>query len=125
CFFFQAEDGIRGRNVTGVQTCALPIWKVRQQLPTQMDFHVLIHILLLGTSPPFHLKLFVFVYCLTFMCPHPLTNYNKSMYDLFALVIDLAVFLLVGREMLDSLHVLPQQNVCPVFSNFLKSDRYM
>src|SRR5699024_11270009 len=24
-FFFQAEDGIRGRNVTGVQTCALPI----------------------------------------------------------------------------------------------------
>src|SRR5699024_11753051 len=25
-FFFQAEDGIRGRNVTGVQTCALPIY---------------------------------------------------------------------------------------------------
>src|SRR5699024_11568428 len=25
CFFFQAEDGIRDRNVTGVQTCALPI----------------------------------------------------------------------------------------------------
>src|SRR5207249_5692012 len=24
--FFQAEDGIRARNVTGVQTCALPIW---------------------------------------------------------------------------------------------------
>src|SRR5699024_11427678 len=24
-FFFQAEDGIRVRNVTGVQTCALPI----------------------------------------------------------------------------------------------------
>src|SRR5207248_7369869 len=23
--FFQAEDGIRGRTVTGVQTCALPI----------------------------------------------------------------------------------------------------
>src|SRR5699024_12150313 len=23
--FFQAEDGIRDRNVTGVQTCALPI----------------------------------------------------------------------------------------------------
>src|SRR5207248_3591036 len=23
---FQAEDGIRGRTVTGVQTCALPIW---------------------------------------------------------------------------------------------------
>src|SRR5699024_11720949 len=25
CFFFQAEDCIRYRNVTGVQTCALPI----------------------------------------------------------------------------------------------------
>src|SRR6266513_4369726 len=24
-FFFQAADGIRARNVTGVQTCALPI----------------------------------------------------------------------------------------------------
>ena len=24
-FFFQAEDGIRDRLVTGVQTCALPI----------------------------------------------------------------------------------------------------
>src|SRR5438067_9521309 len=40
-FFFQAEDGIRDRNVTGVQTCALPIlgsggredalaWRLRQ-----------------------------------------------------------------------------------------------
>src|SRR5699024_11293970 len=35
-FFFQAEDGIRDRNVTGVQTCALTIlwglgysWKLR------------------------------------------------------------------------------------------------
>src|SRR5699024_11415504 len=27
-FFFQAEDGIRDRNVTGVQTCALPILRV-------------------------------------------------------------------------------------------------
>src|SRR5699024_11790273 len=26
--FFQAEDGIRDRNVTGVQTCALPIYSV-------------------------------------------------------------------------------------------------
>ena len=25
-FFFQAEDGIRDYDVTGVQTCALPIW---------------------------------------------------------------------------------------------------
>src|ERR1019366_2579119 len=27
CFFFQAEDGIRDWSVTGVQTCALPIWE--------------------------------------------------------------------------------------------------
>src|SRR5205823_11999982 len=26
-FFFQAEDGIRDKLVTGVQTCALPIWQ--------------------------------------------------------------------------------------------------
>src|SRR6266850_2449296 len=28
-FFFQAEDGIRDYKVTGVQTCALPIWSCR------------------------------------------------------------------------------------------------
>src|SRR5437868_15522954 len=33
-FFFQAEDGIRDRNVTGVQTCALPIWCRSLVLPT-------------------------------------------------------------------------------------------
>src|SRR5207245_7043931 len=27
-FFFQAEDGIRDATVTGVQTCALPIFRV-------------------------------------------------------------------------------------------------
>src|SRR6266513_5008828 len=31
-FFFQAEDGIRDRNVTGVQTCALPILGDRWRL---------------------------------------------------------------------------------------------
>src|SRR2546430_7992262 len=33
-FFFQAEDGIRDLTVTGVQTCALPIYRVqpRQQV---------------------------------------------------------------------------------------------
>src|SRR5947207_919963 len=29
-FFFQAEDGIRDHCVTGVQTCALPIFRVRE-----------------------------------------------------------------------------------------------
>src|SRR5207302_4842504 len=31
-FFFQAEDGIRDFHVTGVQTCALPIWIARQDV---------------------------------------------------------------------------------------------
>src|SRR6267143_5298304 len=30
-FFFQAEDGIRDGTVTGVQTCALPIWPPRRR----------------------------------------------------------------------------------------------
>src|SRR5256885_6717887 len=32
CFFFQAEDGIRDYKVSGVQTCALPIFYI---LPDQ------------------------------------------------------------------------------------------
>src|SRR5699024_11594775 len=41
-FFFQAEDGIRYRNVTGVQTCALPISDAirpgaEHLLPTQVE----------------------------------------------------------------------------------------
>src|SRR5207253_3698934 len=35
-FFFQAEDGIRDGHVTGVQTCALPIWKPRLRVPLPM-----------------------------------------------------------------------------------------
>src|ERR1019366_4324215 len=31
-FFFQAEDGIRDWSVTGVQTCALPIYQCRWEL---------------------------------------------------------------------------------------------
>src|SRR5256886_10098593 len=32
-FFFQAEDGIRDLTVTGVQTCALPIYRRRRPAP--------------------------------------------------------------------------------------------
>src|SRR5437762_8531641 len=33
-FFFQAEDGIRDTSVTGVQTCALPIFRIyREKVP--------------------------------------------------------------------------------------------
>src|SRR2546430_3567258 len=35
-FFFQAEDGIRDLTVTGVQTCALPIYLEDGSLPIDM-----------------------------------------------------------------------------------------
>src|SRR3989441_6042547 len=38
-FFFQAEDGIRDKLVTGVQTCALPIY-VARDLAVGEDQHV-------------------------------------------------------------------------------------
>src|SRR5699024_12224300 len=34
-YCFQEEDGIRGRNVTGVQTCALPISLLRHGQPLE------------------------------------------------------------------------------------------
>src|SRR6266511_805147 len=40
-FFFQAEDGIRVFHVTGVQTCALPIWWVHASfLPDERSLRV-------------------------------------------------------------------------------------
>src|SRR3712207_1142535 len=42
-FFFQAEDGIRDIGVTGVQTCALPIFSddyfVERKLYPNVDFY--------------------------------------------------------------------------------------
>src|SRR2546430_2259857 len=35
-FFFQAEDGIRDLTVTGVQTCALPIWRPKYIVPSKV-----------------------------------------------------------------------------------------
>src|ERR1039457_4156777 len=35
--FFQAEDGIRDYKVTGVQTCALPIWKFHDYVVPVLD----------------------------------------------------------------------------------------
>src|SRR5699024_11848681 len=37
-FFFQAEDGIRDRNVTGVQTCALPISPASRSAGTSKQY---------------------------------------------------------------------------------------
>src|SRR2546427_2093260 len=36
-FFFQAEDGIRDLTVTGVQTCALPIYGVLRRRPEEVQ----------------------------------------------------------------------------------------
>jgi len=41
-FFFQAEDGIRDRDVTGVQTCALPIYKRVTNLRQKTDGKLII-----------------------------------------------------------------------------------
>src|SRR2546430_13338332 len=35
-FFFQAEDGIRDLTVTGVQTCALPIFRRKRTEPDRV-----------------------------------------------------------------------------------------
>src|SRR5690606_40876624 len=39
-FFFQAEDGIRDFHVTGVQTCALPIWLAHAAIGLVFYFYV-------------------------------------------------------------------------------------
>src|SRR5687767_12412334 len=47
-FFFQAEDGIRDKLVTGVQTCALPIY---------MSDLEMVRLMMLNMDPPEHTKL--------------------------------------------------------------------
>src|SRR5256886_3066974 len=48
CFFFQAEDGIRDLTVTGVQTCALPIY--RESTRHRLDHHTRAGIFDLGVE---------------------------------------------------------------------------
>src|SRR5436305_11461203 len=73
CFFFQAEDGIRDADVTGVQTCALPILRspstddgARKNIPPSHACQVLAvrrslahrtafssrHAIVIGPTPP-------------------------------------------------------------------------
>src|SRR5438270_8578148 len=42
-FFFHAEDGIRGLTVTGVQTCALPIYIGKKILNGDFSLDVIMH----------------------------------------------------------------------------------
>src|SRR5699024_1867023 len=41
--FYQAEDGIRDRNVTGVQTCALPIFMAKQEAIENDCYEAILH----------------------------------------------------------------------------------
>src|SRR5256885_13791717 len=45
CFFFQAEDGIRDYKVTGVQTCALPIWATARDIAERLGLQRLVVVL--------------------------------------------------------------------------------
>src|SRR2546430_6695590 len=48
-FFFQAEDGIRDLTVTGVQTCALPIFVEHEYPPARIQDKARLHPILAGS----------------------------------------------------------------------------
>src|SRR5699024_11364515 len=58
-FFFQAEDGIRDRNVTGVQTCALPIYNA--VIPGALLSLVAGLVILAVASAPWHFIIAAFL----------------------------------------------------------------
>src|SRR5256886_5045716 len=59
CFFFQAEDGIRDLTVTGVQTCALPIFaEMRARIQVIRNLRAGEDDVLLIDNRPFHLRIF-------------------------------------------------------------------
>src|SRR5437773_8986710 len=59
-FFFQAEDGIRDRDVTGVQTCALPIYKWTLLIPWKPFDPSKVH--LLEGAAPQNVEMFYWIY---------------------------------------------------------------
>src|SRR5207245_8423327 len=55
-FFFQAEDGIRGATVTGVQTCALPILLADEVLEGKLDEHFPLSVWQTGSGTQTNMK---------------------------------------------------------------------
>src|SRR5699024_12007490 len=67
-FFFQAEDGIRDRNVTGVQTCALPILKSRESIKFRLRRRLIrLELLSLTRLPQLLLALYQQIYAICTM----------------------------------------------------------
>src|SRR5699024_11849729 len=95
-FFFQAEDGIRDRNVTGVQTCALPISK-----------KYIFQILKIGIPSGFEQVMYqscqlIFLFYITYLGAENLAarQYanNISMFTyLFAIAVVMGTSIIVGR----------------------------
>src|SRR2546430_7343095 len=56
-FFFQAEDGIRDLTVTGVQTCALPIYEHEDHDAVQLLIGVMVLVLIYFVATSLHLTL--------------------------------------------------------------------
>src|SRR5699024_11802219 len=73
-FFFQAEDGIRDRNVTGVQTCALPIFLS----VTNQFFNLLNNIVILVTYQKLCLTSLLFLVGHQRVKTKSLTSVNSS-----------------------------------------------
>src|SRR6476661_9773349 len=82
-FFFQAEDGIRDSSVTGVQTCALPIFASAQPdllavetIPDLEEAEVLVPLLDEIGLPAW----------LSYSCAGSLTRAGQPLADAFAVV---------------------------------------
>src|SRR5256884_6566113 len=60
-FFFQAEDGIRDVAVTGVQTCALPIWSTEEEVGLKGAAAAAEHMAKQGRTPDFVFAIDTFV----------------------------------------------------------------
>src|SRR5699024_9820519 len=86
-FCFQAEDGIRDRNVTGVQTCALPIFT------TFCYFHM--HFVLTCLLMVYFWRILNSIHFFSFTCIHhlfhPSSYVNQlSQLDSFSTILNIA-----------------------------------